>query len=241
MQSYRRADGILRKDGKANPERVRAMEGQAHIYERAGNPSASASMLKKAISVVDASPEIDFELRGSLLVRLGDLYMRSGKAMSADETYSEAWDNLSRDDSELESRDRFFANPVRVAGRPLSYLEYAPSARKKDPEALAMGHVLLNYTVQANGQTTDIRVVESDPPGLMDKALILTFSRSLFRPQRIDGVATGADNQLFQLDFRYAKNQATTRSRESAKTPAAESESKDEKKEPGKGRLSYPE
>lgn len=241
MQSYRKADAILRagEDGDRNPDRVHAIEGQAYIYERAGNPSASASMLKKALSIVDANPEIDFGLRGSLLVRLGDLYTRSGKAASAEEVYSEAWEDLSLNDSHLELRDGFFANPVRVAGRPLSALEYAPNSRKLPPESLATGRVLINYTVQPDGRTTDVRVIESDPAGLMDKSLVSTFSRSLFRAQRIAGNATTAENQLFELNFRYAKSEKPARKNDSPKVPDAEPE--EDKEEKDRGRLSYPE
>ena len=243
MQSYRRADTILRagEGGKTNPERIRALEGEAHIYERAGNQSASASVLKRALSVVDANPEIDHSTRGTLLVRLGDLYARSGKATSSEESYAEAWRDLSRDDSDLDLRDRFFADPVRIAGRPISALEFSPNARKKDPEDLALGYVLISYTVQADGRTADIRVVESDPPGVMDKSVVSTFARSLFRPQRIAGVATGAENQLFQLDFRYPGSEKPDRSDKSLTDPNSAPESKDTKEKSNGGRLSYPE
>ena len=243
MQTYRKADTLVRRSeaGNTSPERIRALEGEAHIYERAGNQAAGASALKRAISVIDANPEIDFRTRGTLLVRLGDLYTRSGKAMTAEETYAEAWGDLSRDDRDLDLRDGFFAQPVRVAGRPLSLLEVAPNARKTSPEDLSAGRVLISYTVQADGETTDIRVVESEPSGLMDKSLVSTFSRSLFRPQRVDGVATAAENQIFQLDFRYARSKKSDRESKPQQSPDSEAVPEDEKEETKKGRLSYPE
>jgi tetratricopeptide (TPR) repeat protein len=243
MRSYRRADTILRagEGGKMNPERVRALEGQAHVYERAGNQSASASVLKRALSIVDANPEIDYSKRGTLLVRLGDLYARSGKATSSEESYAEAWRDLSHDDSDLDLRDRFFANPVRIAGRPISALEFSPNARKKDPEDLALGYVLISYTVQADGRTADVRVIESEPPGVMDKSLVSTFARSLFRPQRVAGVATGAESQLFQLDFRYPGSEKPDRSDKSLTELDSAPEPKDTKEKSNDGRLSYPE
>lgn len=161
--------------------------------------------------------------------------------MTAEETYAEAWGDLSRDDRDLDLRDGFFAQPVRVAGRPLSLLEVAPNARKTSPEDLSAGRVLISYTVQADGETTDIRVVESEPSGLMDKSLVSTFSRSLFRPQRVDGVATAAENQLFQLDFRYARSKKSDRESKPQQSPDSEAEPEDEKEETKKGRLSYPE
>jgi hypothetical protein len=76
---------------------------------------------------------------------------------------------------------------------------------------------------------------------MMDKSLVSTFSRSLFRPQRVDGVATDAENQLFQLDFRYARDKKSARESKSAQNPDSAPVPEDEKEKPNKGRLSYPE
>jgi hypothetical protein len=172
-----------------------------------------------------------------LLVRLGDLYMRSGKAVSAEENYVEAWSNLSRNESDIDLRDRLFNSPVRVAGRQLSSLAYTSGVRNRDSDALSQGHVLISYTVMSDGRTAHLQIVESDPPGLMDKPLLSTFSRSLFRARRVDGAAVDTERQLYQLDFKYPTGKDATRSRKT-KDPDADQEK--EKQQNDRGKLSYP-
>jgi TonB family protein len=244
MQSYRRADDILRKSGdrKLNPQRVAALEGMAHIFESVGNQSAAASVFKRALEVVDGQQEIDYATRATIQVRLGDLYTRSGKQTTADEHYSAAWRDLSRDDLHIDLRDRFFENPVRVSGRQLSRLAYAPGSRDEAPETLEDGYVLISYTVKSDGRTEDVKVVESEPPGMMDKSLVSTFMRSHFRARRIEGQAVDTDRLLYQLDFRYAKESGKNRSDGPLEYPedSLDSDSEDDDGDRG-GRLAYPE
>jgi TonB family protein len=137
--------------------------------------------------------------------------MRSGKVSIADPNYAEAWRDLSRDGELLDLRDDYFSNPVRVSGRQLSSLRYAPKTRGKEPDSLSDGYVLIRYTVKSNGRVEDVQVVESDPPGIMDKALVSTFSRSVFRPRREDGFAVVSERQLYQLDFLYSRKDRSTK------------------------------
>lgn len=244
MQSYRRADDILRKGDseELSLQRVEALEGMAHVYESGGNQSAGASVFKRALDIIDAQSEIDYRMRATVMVKLGDLYTRSGRSTSAEKYYAEAWRDLSRDDVYLDLRDQFFANPVRVAGRQLSSLAHAPNTRGKSPDTLEDGYVLISYTVNSNGRAEDVKVIESDPPDMMDQVLVSTFQRSWFRARRIDDEAVDADRLFYQLDFRYATESRMDKPRKSLEYPdaAIESDSEDEDGARG-GRLPYPE
>jgi len=203
-QTYLNADRILRRsgDGEANLDRVQALRGLAqNRVEGFGDPSGGANALKKAVSIIDSQPNPDYELRAIVLIDLGDLYTSVGKSASADERYAEAWQNLSHDDELLDLRDHYFSAPVRLRGRAFSTLEYAPDSKGKP--FLKSGHVLVSYTVTSRGRVEDVKVIESEPPGIMDKPLVSTLSRSVFRPRREDGVAVDTKGKLHQLDFRY--------------------------------------
>lgn len=238
MQAYRSADKILRKTeaGKANPARVGALEGIAQAYASVGNQSASASALKSALTVIDSQMEIDYRSRAGVLVKLGDLYTRNGKFTTADVNYAEAWRDLSREEDLLGLRDEYFASPVRVAGRKLSLLRYAPDARGKARDTLNTGYVLIRYSVKSNGRVEDVQVVESEPPGIMDKALVSTFSRSVFRPRRVDGVAVYSERLLYQLDFLSSRDDSRSRD----KKDNVPLEYPDDARTDG-GRIAYPE
>ena len=67
-----------------------------------------------------------------------------------------------------------FLVPVRLTGRAFSTLKYAPKSRGKPPDSLKDGHVLVGYTINSRGRAKDVKVIESEPPGIMDKALVST-------------------------------------------------------------------
>jgi tetratricopeptide (TPR) repeat protein len=242
MQTYRQADGLIRKKGggDSDPARIAGLEGMAKIYERIGNQSASASWLKRTITVINSQTEIDYEQRADIFVRLGDLYIRSGKPTLADEQYSAAWRDLSLNDEYIELRNEYFANPVRVNGRMLSSLKFAPNARGKPADTLSSGYVLISYAVRKNGRANDVQVIESDPPGVMDKVLVSTFARSSFRPRREDGVAVDADRLLYQLDFLYS-SQGKKDAPDNDDQPLEYPEPASKPASTGDGRLEYPE
>jgi len=242
QQTYLNADRILRKSdgGETNLERVQALQGLAKIrVEGFGDPGGGANALKKAVSIIDSHPHPDYRLRAVVLINLGDLYASVGKSSSADERYAEAWQNLSRDDELLDLRDHYFLVPVRLTGRAFSTLKDAPDTRGKPADALKSGHVLVSYNVTSRGRVKDVKVIESEPPGIMEKALVSALSRSVFRPRREDGVAVDTNGKLYQLDFRYAgsaDDEKEDQSGERLEYP----ESKPEKYNSRGKRLEYP-
>jgi tetratricopeptide (TPR) repeat protein len=204
MLAYRRADRILRNaGGDNNTARVEALQGIAHIFERQAQPSSTASTLKKALAIIDSQPEPDLLERAKILVSLGDLYTRQGKFESSESNYAEAWRDLSRDNKYLDQRDEYFAQPVRVSGGTFSRIEF--NSRGKPDSSLKDGFVLISYTVTEKGRAKQIKVIESEPPGLMDGSIISTYKRSSYRPRRVEGDAVPSTNRSSRHDFKYFK------------------------------------
>lgn len=207
MLSYRKADRLLRKSGgDQSATRVEALQGIASVYERQGLPSSTASTLKKALGIIDAQPEVDYVERAKILVTLGDVYARQGKFESSELNYSVAWDNLSQDESYEEQRDYYFREPVRVLGGRFSTIEY--SSRGKSESSLKDGYVVISYSITENGRVRDLEVIESEPAGLMDRSILATYKRSIYRPRRADEGAVASTDRISRHDFRYAESQA---------------------------------
>jgi tetratricopeptide (TPR) repeat protein len=204
MRVYRKADSILRKaGGDTNAARVEALIGMAHVYERQAQPSSTASTLKKALDIVDAQSEPDMAQRAKIQIALGDLYTRQGKIETSEIHYTEAWQDLSRDDEYLGQRDEYFSEPVRVSGGTFSRIEF--NSRGKPAESLKDGFVLISYTVTSKGRASDIKVIESEPAGLMDGSMVSTYKRSYFRPRRVDGNPVITSDLTARHDFMYFK------------------------------------
>ena len=61
------------------------------------------------------------------------------------------------------------------------------------------GYVIVEFTVTAQGSTRDVRVVESKPPGMFDRAAVRAAARFKYKPRVEDGVpleVTGVQNKI---------------------------------------------
>ena len=234
MLAFRKADRLLRNaGGDTNAARVEALEGMAHVYERRAQPSSTASTLKKALEIIELQPEPDLLQRARLQVALGDLYTRQGKSETSEIHYLEAWQDLSRDDKYLDQRDEYFAEPVRVSGGTFSGIEF--NSRGKPDSSLKDGFVLISYTVTRKGRTRDIKVIESEPLGLMDRSIISTYKRSLYRPRWVEGVAVPSNSRAARHEFKYFKSLEEKMDDKSRKSSAKSGADSERLEYPGKG------
>ena len=66
------------------------------------------------------------------------------------------------------------------------------------------GYVIVEFTVTKTGTTKDIRVVESDPPGIFDKASLAAAAKFKYKPRVVDGQpieVPGVQNKItFELE-----------------------------------------
>jgi hypothetical protein len=125
--------------------------------------------------------------------------MRFGSARTE---YAAAWADLSGDEAFLERRDYFFELPVRLGGGP--FPRYAPNTRGRSEPELRDGYIEIRYTVDREGLTQDVTVLESDPPDVMEESLLSTYKRSVYRPRHVDGAAVATENLIARHEFRYA-------------------------------------
>jgi tetratricopeptide (TPR) repeat protein len=210
-QSARR---ILRQTkGPQDPALADVLIGEAKSYESQALLPIAVSALQDAIEILEAQPARDHRKYAETLVALGDLYLAYGKPKSARQQYSAAWSDLSGSDELRAERDGYFARPRRISGRLLDKVAgsdgdtSAPSA----PDTLLPGYVVANITVDEDGRVIDPKVIESDPPGLMDAQVLSVLASSRFRPRMSDGVVVASPDVAFRHDYRYAKGLVATR------------------------------
>ncbi len=225
---YQRADRVLRETlGEASPERVDGLKGLALVFEEAGNPSMATSTLRKALRLIEEAPEVDPLRRASVLIALGDSLIRAGRFPAADQQYVAAWQTLPDDEVGTERRAFFFDQPVRRAGS--LFPRYARGARGRKADGLRTGKILIEYVIDARGHVTDASVVESEPPGLMDRTFLSIYRRSLFRPRYIDAQARASERQFASHEYWYAHD-----------TPEKTDSAADDERESDTGKLRYP-
>ncbi len=182
---------------------VRPLKGIAASYRSEGALAESVQVLKRALSILDAEPEPDRLERAAILVELGDIYQAFGKQNSSVESYTRAWNDLSTDSAYAEERDRYFAEPTRVAGPYLPRRYPEREALGLDADALGNGYVLVGFRVSESGRAEEAAVLESQPAGLMDKVVLDAVRSSAFRPRYEAGAPVAVADRTLQHDYQY--------------------------------------
>lgn len=220
--AYQRAARMIAGErGDAAPELVEALLAMGDTYrdqallppdpDRPESPLSllpmSSAMYRKALAIIDRQPEPDLALRGRAYASLGDLYMLWNRRTTALQAYGNAWTVLSADEL-LDRRDGYFARPQRLMGTdpPVLY----PRSVARDPDVdrrkLLPGFVLVRFAVEPTGRATGVEVLESDPPGLLDAAVVNAIGGSLFRPQLAAGQPVRTAGVTYRHEFRYAES-----------------------------------
>jgi tetratricopeptide (TPR) repeat protein len=223
-EAYQWARRILRERGGADdPAQVDALLGEALGYLNEGAVPASVSTLKRALDLVDSQPVKDPLKRAEVLVALGDLYTVARQHRAARQRYGQAWTDLSGDEILLAQRDEYFREPT-IISSPRLPLAVGPDgaridARSAVPGNFAEGSVLATLTVTPEGDAIDAKIVESDPPGLLDRDVLRTLGVTAFRPRMADGVCVASEAVQFRHQFRYPRSVAAAPG--SAEAPAS--------------------
>ena len=132
----------------------------------------------------------------------------------ARENYREAWELLSADEDALDMRAELLQHPViplRSARLPVQVpvVITNPSRYETQPRA---GSVVLQLTLEADGNVSDASVMESEPPGLIDEIAVALIRGAKFRPHMRDGEPVRAENIIYRHRFRwYKRSEAESR------------------------------
>ncbi|MCC7257236.1 MAG: TonB family protein [Gammaproteobacteria bacterium] len=225
--------------GDTDPAGVDALIGEAMSYANEGAVPASASTLKRALDILDQQPERDHRKRAEVLIALGDLYILNNQPRAAGQRYGQAWQDLSGNAALETERDNIFGQAVRIAGPRLPDV-VGPDGRARTATAtgsmaLPQGMVLAECTVEPDGDARDCRIVESQPPGLLDDQVRRALGSTRFRPRLVDGVPVTTAGVQFRHEFRHVP---------AGKAPEAAGEPEPDARDPaGEAgeRIEYPE
>jgi TonB family protein len=159
-----------------------------------------ASMLHDALELLLAQPQRDPVAVAEVLRDLGDWEIAFSKVDYNGAEYLRAWQLLGDAPNGAELRAAWFKGPIYVLREPIS--QRGLSLEGDAP----MGHVIVRFDLDAAGRGTNVTVVESDPPGLKDEAVLRHIRRSRFRPQIVDGAITPVTGLALQFNYRYTRD-----------------------------------
>lgn len=190
-------DDYFEADPKLTIKRLRLEAENLGEVRRVERNTAHSLNLSEALKIVRDLDPPDPRLHAEILLDLGDFYLvRRSFSEFADEHYLEAWQLLGNVDGGEQLRQDWFSELVVVYSRSLDSEHVTRDTGAPD------GFVTLEFTLDIFGQADNIRVVEADPPGLVDADAIRQISAMRFRPRVINGALIPSTG-TYTSRFRY--------------------------------------
>ncbi|MGH8495564.1 MAG: energy transducer TonB [Gammaproteobacteria bacterium] len=199
--------------GKDDPSLVEPLRALALTYRLEYRPLPEGEKaLERAIQIHARHPGDTVDL-AETLVALGDWRLIFRERVRAFDTYAEAWKLLAADPAAAEIIDELFGSPV-----PLFYLRPRQPGIGEDaaPEDIGQGFVSVEYSVNELGRVVDLRLVESEPPGVMDTRVIRALREARYRPRIADGEPVATAGLRFRSSFTYDRRNLEEEGRERA-------------------------
>lgn len=201
---FARALRIIRTShGEKDLRQVKALLGIGNTYREERNPaSAGLSSLQEALALLLEQPEQDEVAIAGALRDIGDWSVAFGKTGYNGMEYQRSWELLGSAPEGARLRRDWYSGANYVLYEPIS-----PRGLSTEPDALS-GHVTVSFDIDTSGNSTNVMLVESDPPGLKDEAVLRHIRRSRFRPLIVDGQLVTGRNLAIQVNFRYLSEPA---------------------------------
>jgi TonB family protein len=203
---YARALRTIRETlGRDDVRQVQPLVGIGNSFRNQRIPEAQgAGMLRDALALLIAQQEPDELAIAEVLRDLGDWEVAFTKVDYTGAEYRRAWELLGAVPNGTELRDEWFTGPNYVLREPISL-----RGLSQEPNA-PMGHVLVKFDLDKAGHSGNVAVVESDPAGLKDEAVLRHIRRSRFRPQMANGEIVPREALALQFNYRYTPDALTT-------------------------------
>jgi TonB family protein len=162
-----------------------------------------AGALREALAILIAQQEPEQLLVAEVLRDLGDWEVAFSKVDYNGAEYKRAWDLLGGLPNGEQLRAEWFSGPIYVLREPISL-----RGLSQDTDA-PTGHVLVKFDLDAAGRSSNVAVVESNPAGLKDEAVLRHIRRSRFRPQMANGELVARNELALQFNYRYTPDALT--------------------------------
>ena len=205
---YQAALRLIRENtDKESPAQIDALRNLAQVYQRAYMPAESMRLLKQSYRLNAEATEPDPLLAADIQVQIGDFYTLNGRRRDAQRYYIRAWNTLEQFGNQEALLEEYFSVPINLADRTLPGV-YPDNPKtitrfEKNPDTFLDGYVTAQYDIDASGRVRNIRIIESDPAGILDKRIRMMLSRRYYRPRIIDGIPVETKNKLIQHQFNY--------------------------------------
>jgi len=161
----------------------------APVFNDATQQRRGESALSSALDIIDANKPPNEQLRGEVLIDLGDWYLISNATRRAFEVYEDAWKALA-----LVSNTRILESPRILMYRPsISSVDRS----QLDPAEAVIKLVKLQFKVDRDGRIDEVTSPTTDVPENIVRNSSASMKRSRYAPRLENGVPVPTDNVVF--------------------------------------------
>lgn len=202
-QQYLRAMELIRAhDGPDSALMVTPLReiGNSYRIQKLGE-GRGISSLRRALEVAESQAEPNNLELARVLRDIGDWQTAFSRVGPPGEEYVRAWELLGNVENGEELRTEWFDD-----GNGDYVLREFPSSRglvDSDEPGAVEGYVRIVFDVDVDGKSLNVNVLESEPPGFKDTAMLRAISRSRFRPRVVDGEVVYASGLIRNFTFHY--------------------------------------
>ncbi|MBT8078800.1 MAG: tetratricopeptide repeat protein [Gammaproteobacteria bacterium] len=162
--------------------------------------------LKRAMRIAERNPDSNWQLAESTKLALADYYTLSSRPNRAKRYYTETWELLSEDPSRYNNRREHLQSLVTLQNiyPPKYYNSDRVDDGSRAPESFERGRVAVEYSITARGETSNVKIVESEPPiESMENALKREMRYLMRRPRMEEGEMVQTHNLVYTHEFFY--------------------------------------
>ena len=178
------------------------------IIRRVG--SGPDYFMRRAMSIATEHPRSDWELVAHTALAVGDYYTKAHRFARARFAYTNAWQQMSADPKGLAARRERLESPKLLEK---SYLPeyYEDEITLYEPDStddFLRGTITAEFDVTSLGKSVNIKLIESQPPGLtiIEKRLVDTIKYVMHRPRMEDGSMIDTQQLTYVYEFFYRES-----------------------------------
>ena len=166
--------------------------------------------LRRAMKIAADHSQSDWELFAHTALTVGDYYTRVHRFGRARSAYNDAWQQLSIEPAGLAERSEEMESPKLLALRPLPeyYEDENPLYEPDTTDEFLRGAIIAEFDVTRTGESVNIKLVESKPPGLtkIEKRLVRALRSVMHRPRMENGSVIETRQLTFVYEFFYRES-----------------------------------
>jgi len=224
---------IRSKSGSNDTSQIKAIRDLAAAYQKLDLPeqdtlnayNAAIAALKEAARINNESAKPDKLLDAEIQIDIGDAHNIFGATRDARHAYTQAWEILTSAGASQELLAGYFGTPVRIGSvdLPAFYPDDAQTGQlwRSNPDRLRPASLQALIDVDENGRTYNIRIIEANPPDLMEDRATYLLKRYRYRPRFENGAPVTTVDMPLKHNFSYLPEQNEDSAGDSAESDAA--------------------